>query len=906
MEFTLKIDKKAQARINPGRCINCGECRRICPTEAISEYQKPVSGLFSGHTADMTESSCSAGCPVGIIPQTVASFIRQGHALKAYSHIAERTPMPWLCSEICKGPCYDHCKLLNVGEDPIDMHALEKLAVREGEPAVSEFTPPAYDKIAIIGGGPAGIMAAFELRKMGYRPVIFEKRDRLGGAVSWGIADIRLNKKTMHEEIDSVINAGIEVRYNYSLGENFSLDQIWREDFAACLLATGLSEPAEYDLPGSGCRGVFRGMDILMETNDGGYSDREKATAPSGLESMGKNIVILGKGNMLLEVASVIAASERDVTVIVEKHANQTDADRPEEAGLGESEIESLEHMGITVREVSSVRQIISDPDGVKAVEILNEGRASNLFCDGVVVAFGRKINVEKIAMVETTRAGRIKTDGSFRTNKEGIYACGQVAGGRQSVVESLASGRMAARAIDRDLRGTGEEEGREGFYPASEGETIYPENILTDRDFRAIGKPGENCIDDIVSVLRFAGIQERMPLFFKDDGPRDDRGIKKVAIAGGGIAGITAAIALAKRGVRPTIFETTARLGGSCRWLSTNRRYDRALMDRETAKLEESGIEVVYNASAGIRPDLLQLIREYDAVLLAMGETLGKKPDIKGADAKGVFDVVSLMGQFNNGRIPDGVGDRVVVVGNDDVSVDIARAMKRLCREVTLLSLFGKGKLQVETPASRLMQDEGVNLVTGVEVTKVEVKNDAVDGVVCNVVSKGSSLGVPCDTVIFGQGKGPDTEALSLRNLHLDMEPEGYVKINSKLATNMRGVFAIGDFNMSSIDAGKAGAVAVSNYLFGENESIVVETFRPEEVAVEHERISGKTGIIAQPEASPTLADEGERCINCGYHLSDEMRCIGCGICQKYCPTGAIWMEGTERQQDPGRIVNE
>ena len=199
MEFTLKIDKKAQARINPGRCINCGECRRICPTDAISEYQKPVSGLFSEEARDMIETSCSLGCPVGIIPQTVASFIRQGKTTMAYRHIAERTPMPWLCSEICTGPCYKHCKLLNVGEAAIDMHALEKLAVREGEPESREFTPPSYDKVAIIGGGPAGLMAAYELRRLGYRPVIFEKRDRLGGAVSWGISDIRLNKKTMHD-----------------------------------------------------------------------------------------------------------------------------------------------------------------------------------------------------------------------------------------------------------------------------------------------------------------------------------------------------------------------------------------------------------------------------------------------------------------------------------------------------------------------------------------------------------------------------------------------------------------------------------------------------------------------------------------------------------------------------------
>ncbi len=898
MEFTLKIDKKAQARINPGRCINCGECRRICPTDAISEYQKPVSGLFSGHSADMIESACSAGCPMGIIPQTVASFIRQGQTEKAYRHIAERTPLPWICSEICMGPCYDHCKLMNVGENSIDMHALEKLAVREGQPIKQEFTPPAYDKVAIIGGGPAGLMAAFELRKMGYRPTIFEKRDRLGGAMSWAIADIRVNKGTMHKEIDNMIAAGIEVRYNYALGENFTMDQIWKEDFAACLIATGLSESEEYPLPGRESRGVFSAMDVLKEINDGGYSPSEKTTAGPGLEAMGKKVMVMGTGSMMIEAASVLAASEKDVTVIMDESFEGENSDG--------GSLKSFRDMGINVEKVSSVRQIISDPEGVKAIEIVREGRASNLFCDAAVVAFGRKINVGNFAMVETTPQGRVRVDEGFRTNKERIYACGQVSGGERSVVDSMASGMKAARAIDRDLRKTGEDEDRADFYPASGGETIYPENILMDRDFRAIGKPGENCVDDIVSVLRSAGIQDRMPVYFKDEGPRNDEGIKTVAIVGGGIAGITAAIDLAKRGVRPTIFEKTARLGGRCRWLSTNRRYDRDVMDREMKKLEGTGIEVVFNTSAGIKPDLLELTRSYDGVLLTMGETAGKKPEIPGRDARGAFDVIALMRQLNNGRVPDEIGSRVVVVGSDEISVDMARAMKRLCPEVTLLCNCGKGKLQVKTPASRMMQDEGVNLVTGVEVTEVQVKEGSVDGVMCKVTSKGSSLGVPCDTVIFGEGIGPDMETISLRNLYLDLDETGYAKINSKLATNMKGVFAIGDFNMSSIDAGKAGGVAVANHLFGENESVVVETFRPEEMAVEHERIEGKTGVIPQPEASPTLTNEGDRCLNCGYHLADDSRCIGCGICQKYCPTGAIWMEGTEGNMAPGRMSDE
>ncbi len=889
MEFTLKIDKKAQARIDKSRCINCGECRQICPTGAIEEYQKSVSGIFSQVQEHMIESSCSTGCPMGIIAQTVAAFVRDGETEKAYQHIAERNPMPWVCSETCEAFCEAHCKLQNIGEAPIDMRQLEKEAVRVGTPPVYELTKPAYDKIAIIGGGPAGIMAAFELRRAGYRPVIFEKRDRLGGAAGWGISDLRLDKEKYHAEIDHLIGTGIEVRYNYALGENFTLQQVWKEGFAACLMATGMDEPVQRRIIGANCKGVFEALEILRELNDGGYSPREKRTAPEGTESMGEKISVVGCGRLAAEAARVLAARGKQVILIPVKEEN------PEENAeeIPEDVLGSLSEAGVDIRPMDSVRQVISDPDGVKAIEIIDRGHATNLFCDGVVLAFGLRSDVERISKVETYPDGTIRTDGSLRTNKRNIYACGDVTGKSRSVTEAMGQGRKAAQMIDADLRGTGDDTLPAPFRKAPAGETIYPENILGARDFRAIGEPGGPCIDDIGSVLRDAGVTEHMPVWFEDEGPEEASDHKKAAIIGGGIAGVTAAISLAKKGIRPTIYEKTARLGGSCRWLATNRRYDREVLDRELAKIEETGIRVIYNAAGGVNPDLLDLMKAYDSVLLAIGETAGKKPDIPGTDARGVFDIIGLMTMLNNGEIPEGIGERVAVAGGDEISVDAARALKRICREVTLLAPCSKGKLQIKTSAVETLLNEGINLVTGVVPAEIHVKDGAADSVSCTVVENGSSLGIPCDTLVFGEGKGPDMMTISLKNLYLDLDEGGYARTNSRLATNMRSVFALGDFNMSSVDAGRAGAAAVSNYLNDQDSAIVVERFRPEEMSVEHERIPGRPAENMIRPAEHGLAEEAGRCISCGYHKAGEMLCIGCGICQKYCPAGAIWMEG-------------
>ena len=886
MEFTLTLDKKVQARIDAGRCVNCRECSKICPTGCISEYRKRGSGIFSSGGRTEVTDSCSTGCPMGVIPQTVAALVREGTYDKAYRHIIEQNPLAWVCAEVCSYPCHESCKLRNIGRDPLDMRILERDVVRRGTQPDYDFTKPAYDRIAVIGGGPAGIMAAFELRKAGYRPVIFEKRDRLGGAMSWGIPDHRLDKTTLQEQIDKLIETGIEVRYNHILGENYAMDDLWSEGFAAVLLAVGRSIS---ELPqGSGIsgKGVYDAAELLREINDGGYSPRELKTAPEGLETMGERVIVVGGGSLAADTAQLLASTGRELTCMVPQSAEHMDI--PEEIR------QVCEAAGVQVKTVTDVRQVIRDPEGVKAVEILEGTHATNVFCDAVVYAFGRKCSVENISKVETHPDGSIRVDAVGRTNKERIYACGEVTGMTSSVVEALAAGRMAAQAIDADLRGAGETIDMPFFLDAPAGETIYPENILWEENRDAIGQIGEEVASgEILPVLRNAGVTEEMPVFFADEGPDASAEDKKVAVIGGGIAGITAAIALAKKGVRPTILEKTGRLGGSCRWLATNRRFDRDRMDRELQKVEESGIKVMYNTAGGVKPDIPEMLREYDAVLFAIGESAGALPDIPGKTCRGVFDIVSLMQELNSSRIPEDMGTRAVVVGSDETSVDAARALKRICPDVTMLTDCGRGKLQIKTGSVDLLLEEGINIVTGVKVTEINGERGRASGVNCQVISTGSSLGVPCDTVVFGEGRKPDLTTISLKNLYLDLDENGYIKVNSRLATSMRGVFAIGDYNMSSVDAGRAAAAAVMNYLRQEDQAVVVEHFRPEEMATEHERLQGKDVDLRSEQEKNTPQQEAHRCIDCGYHMALEQQCIGCGICQKYCPVGAIWMEG-------------
>ena len=240
MDFSLTIDKKVQAAVNSKLCINCGKCRELCPTGAMQEQQKTVSCIFADcgegigknspvqyfqeAKAFAAESACSIGCPLGIVPQAVATCIKADDIEGAYRLISEKNPLPWICSQVCDHFCQDMCKRGNLIDAPLNMRALEDYVIGKVQPKTYKYTHRIHEKIAVIGGGPAGITAAFDLSKAGYSVTIFEKSEKLGGAMSWGIPTFRFDKAKMMAEIERIISPGIDVRYNCDIGKNFTLE----------------------------------------------------------------------------------------------------------------------------------------------------------------------------------------------------------------------------------------------------------------------------------------------------------------------------------------------------------------------------------------------------------------------------------------------------------------------------------------------------------------------------------------------------------------------------------------------------------------------------------------------------------------------------------------------------------
>ncbi len=911
MKFNLTIDKKAEAVIDRNLCINCGKCGQICPTQAIEEYQKTVSCIYSNYSKEAlaaksfpdekkfaVKRTCSTGCPLGIVPQTVTSLIRSGDLKSAYEHIAEKNPMPWVCSEVCGHICRESCKRGIFADEAINMKALEKYIMSKTKQPPVKYINRFSERIAVIGGGPAGLTAAFELSKAGYKVTIFEKDSRLGGTLNWGFPEFRLNKKKLSEEIDRIVSAGIEVRYDYHIGKNYTIRNIQEEGFSAILLAIGTSAGVKADIEGAEAENVYDGISVLRHIVGG---------IDEGV-TLGKQVVVVGGGSMAADISRTLKRMGKDVICVAEQDA--------EEINLTQDIIEAMKDEGIDFRTNISAKQIITEQQKVKAVvfiktesieddkgrTMLNKIRGSefNVFCDTVVFAAEQKCSVGYISNVETYPDGKVKIDARYKTNKEMIFACGDATAESGSVVEAIAEGKAAASEIDAALRGSRRLKERCPVNNAPDGQTIYAENLAdimpqTEKVIReGDGTSEAEYIDDVISIVREAGIREVMPNFRKRDVASPHQ--QKVAVVGGGIAGIAAAVSLAQKGFKPTIFEKTSALGGRLRWFTTEKRLDKQLLEKELNKIEDCGIEVIYNASAGIKPLIEELKAEFDAVLFAIGETGSSKPDIAGADAAGVFDTQTLIAKFaDNENIP-GVGGTAIVVGEDDMAFDMARKLCDCCEKVTLLAPCSKGALHIATKAVNTAIAEGVNIVTGVELAGINSKNGRLESADFRVIEKKFTMNVPCDMLVIGGGARPETEVIGIRNLRLDMEANGYISADEKLMTSIPGVFAAGDFDVTSAQTGLACADAIENYL-AETANIIEIEPRGQKIAsvtyevIEAEKRTENRGF----EAGRVVFDsrqadtEASRCMQCGYYKEHPSKCMGCGICASVCPANAI-----------------
>ena len=404
---------------------------------------------------------CQAACPLHVDVQGYVKMVRQGKYDEALQIIRRKLPFPGIMGRICTHPCESACKRVDVDEALAIAH-LKRAASDHGTAGEHFFVSEEKGRtVAVIGGGPAGIMAAYDLQKTGYQVTIFEALPYLGGMLVATIPDFRLPRNLVQEELSILDKLGVEINLNTKEGDNLSLAQL-KKGFDAIIVATGAPLSRRLNIEGSTLQGVLWGLDFLRAVKLGDAS------------TVNGKVVVIGGGNVAIDAArSALRLGARQVTIVYRRTREEMPAiSREIEQALEEGVLLNtswapkrvLGHEG-KVTGVEFVRSVSVSGSKSRTDLALDEVMTKTVDADMVILAIGQQTDLSYLDATDVTmtRGEFICTDNlTLQTANKGVFACGDVVTGPKSVIDALAAGRSAAVSVDRYLRGEDLTQGRE------------------------------------------------------------------------------------------------------------------------------------------------------------------------------------------------------------------------------------------------------------------------------------------------------------------------------------------------------------------------------------------------------------------------------------------------------------
>lgn len=401
----------------------------------------------------VTKPCSNKGCPLNNNIPGFIKAIKEENYKKAYEILSETTVLESVCGRICPHTkqCQGSC-VRGIKGQPVSIGELEAfvgdIAIKEGYKFAEINNENKNKKIAIVGGGPAGLTASAFLLKKGYSVTIFEKYDYLGGLLVHGIPEFRLPKKIVKDTIQKILNLGLQVEYNKELGKNFTLQEL-EDKFDAVFLAYGANITTKMGVDGENLQGVFGGNQLL-----------EKKLHPN---YQGKKVAVIGGGNVAMDCARTIKRlGAEEVDVIYRRAEEQMPAEAKEIEEAKQEGIKFLFQNNIVkivgnqkVEKLELIKTELVQKEGEKRKVPINIENSNYLIdIDYVIMALGSMPeqftnNLE----LDLDKYGYIIVDEKNRTSKAKIFAGGDIAGCKGTVAWAARSGRDAANSIDEYLK---------------------------------------------------------------------------------------------------------------------------------------------------------------------------------------------------------------------------------------------------------------------------------------------------------------------------------------------------------------------------------------------------------------------------------------------------------------------
>ena len=450
--------------VDDERCVGCGACQQACPKDII-EVKTLSEKLMKFNQQHDPLAPCAQTCPAEInIPKYIRE-LKEGKYAEAVQTIRMRNPLPLACGRVCPHPCESQCRR-GIEDDPVSINQLKRFVadyeMNSGNKLPIKCAPENGMKVGVIGGGPAGLSAAYFLRRIGYKVSIFEAMPKLGGMLRYGIPEYRLPKKVLDWEIQTILDLGINAFNHLRFGKDFGLGSLMAGGYNAVCLTVGAWKDYSLGIKGEDLPGCFTGIDFLKRISSGEQLE------------LGRTAAIVGGGNTAVDCARTLLRLGLDKVYMVYRRTRK-------EMPANEVEIVASEEEGIEFVFLAAPTRVVPGEDGhCKHLEYLKmelgepdksgrrrpvpiEGSETLLDVEMVISAIGQSPDASfkeqdphrRITELELTRWNTIDNDPTtLQSSVPYIFTAGDSATGPALVVDAIGSGRRAARSIDLFLKG--------------------------------------------------------------------------------------------------------------------------------------------------------------------------------------------------------------------------------------------------------------------------------------------------------------------------------------------------------------------------------------------------------------------------------------------------------------------